>query len=191
MTPEFLMAAALILPLLVAIAVAALGAFPNLREGASLIGAGLLFIVVCLLAALVWQGERPSLYAGETAPGLAFAFKLDPLGAVFALLASGLWIVNTIFSIGYMRGSRERNQTRFYICFALAIFGAIGVALAENLFTLFVFYEVLTLSTYPLVAHRGDQEARTGADAARHLDRVLPDGDHLDLGDLRTVARFH
>ncbi len=163
MTPDLLIWGALILPLLVAIAVAALGNFPNLREGASLIGAGLLFIVVCLLAAQVWSGQTPQLYVGDAAPGLKFAFRLDALGAVFALLASGLWIVNTLFSIGYMRGHRERNQTRFYICFALAIFGAIGVAMAENLFTLFVFYEVLTLSTYPLVAHRGDKEAQRGA----------------------------
>ena len=163
MTAQMLIWSVLLLPLLMAVAVAALGAFPNWREAASLIGASLLFGLVCLLAADVWQGGAPQLYVGDAAPGLKFAFRLDPLGAVFALLASGLWIVNTIFSIGYMRGHRERNQTRFYICFALAIFGALGVAMAENLFTLFVFYEVLTLSTYPLVAHRGDKEAQRGA----------------------------
>lgn len=79
------------------------------------------------------------------------------------MVASGLWIVNSFYSIGYMRGNRERNQTRFYICFAIAICGAMGVAMAGNLFTLFIFYEVLTLSTYPLVAHKGDAAAQRGA----------------------------
>jgi multicomponent Na+:H+ antiporter subunit D len=65
-----------------------------------------------------------------------------------------------LFSIGYMRGAREANQTRFYVCFALAMFGVIGVAMAANLFTLFIFYETLTLATYPLVTHRGDAAAR-------------------------------
>ena len=56
-----------------------------------------------------------------------------------------------------LAGNRERNQTRFYTCFALALFATMGVAFAANLFTLFLFYEVLTLSTYPLVAHKGDE----------------------------------
>ncbi|MEO1475818.1 MAG: proton-conducting transporter membrane subunit [Pseudomonadota bacterium] len=79
------------------------------------------------------------------------------------LVASGLWIVNSFYSIGYMRGNRERNQTRFYICFAIALFGVMGVAMAGNLFTLFVFYEVLSLATFPLVAHKGDANALRGA----------------------------
>jgi multicomponent Na+:H+ antiporter subunit D len=58
-----------------------------------------------------------------------------------------------------MRAKKERNQTRFYVCFALAIFGAMGVALAGNMFTLFIFYEVLTITTYPLVTHAGTPEA--------------------------------
>ncbi len=163
MTTETLMMLALGLPLIIAAAVAGLGAFPNFREAATLLGAGVLFIIVCLLAAAVWRGEVPQLYVGETVRGLSIAFRLEPLGALFALVASGLWIVNSIFSIGYMRGNRERNQTRFYICFALALFGAIGVAFAENLFTLFIFYEILTLATYPLVAHKGDAKAQKGA----------------------------
>jgi multicomponent Na+:H+ antiporter subunit D len=75
-------------------------------------------------------------------------------------MASVLWAVNSLFSIGYMRGAREANQTRFYVCFALAMFGVMGVAMAANLFTLFIFYETLTLATYPLVTHRGDAAAR-------------------------------
>ena len=77
--------------------------------------------------------------------GLEIAFRLEPLGALFAVMASVLWGVNSLFSIGYMRGAREANQTRFYMCFALAMFGVMGIAMAANLFTLFIFYEVLTL----------------------------------------------
>jgi multicomponent Na+:H+ antiporter subunit D len=163
MTPEFLIAAALVLPLIIAAGIAALGKFPNLREGVTIFGSFALFAVVVQLTMMVSSGQRPELYVGEAIPGLAFAFKLEPLGALFAVVASGLWIVNSFYSIGYMRGNRERNQTRFYICFALAICGAMGVAMSGNLFTLFVFYEILTLSTYPLVAHKGDAAAQRGA----------------------------
>lgn len=163
MTPDMLIAAAICLPLVIAAGVAVLGKFPNLREGVSIAGAVLLFGIVIQLTLLVSAGERPVLYIGEAIPGLAFAFRLEPLGALFALVASGLWIVNSFYSVGYMRGNRERNQTRFYIFFAVALCGAMGVAMAGNLFTLFIFYEILTLSTYPLVAHKGDVAAQNGA----------------------------
>jgi len=88
------------------------------------------------------------------------AFEVEPLGLLFALVASFLWIVTTIYAIGYMRGHEEENQTRFYFFFAIAIAGAIGVAFSANLFTLFAFYEVLTLCTFPLVTHHQTDEAR-------------------------------
>ena len=162
MSPETLIAAALILPLIIAAGIAAMGWSPNLREGVTFSGAGLLFLVIILLTMHVAGGERPELNLGQAAPGLSLAFKLEPLGMLFAFVASGLWIVNSFYSVGYMRGNRERNQTRFYICFAIAIFGAMGVAMSANLFTMFIFYEVLTLSTYPLVAHKGDAAAKRG-----------------------------
>ena len=96
----------------------------------------------------------------EVLPGLDLAFEVEPLGMLFALVASGLWIATTVYSIGYMRGHHEENQTRFFICFALAISGAIGVAFAANVFTLFLFYEAITLSTYPLVTHHGTEKAK-------------------------------
>lgn len=94
--------------------------------------------------------------------GVDIAFSVEPLGMLFALIASGLWIVNSIYSIGYMRGNDEPRQTQFYVCFAVAIVSAIGVAFAANLVTLFLFYEALTLSTYPLVTHKGTEEAKRG-----------------------------
>ena len=81
---------------------------------------------------------------------------------IFALVASGLWVLTTIYAIGYMRGHDEKNQTRFFACFAAAIFAALSAAYAANLLTLFVAYEVMTISTYPLVTHNGDEEAKRG-----------------------------
>jgi len=139
-----------------------LGARPNLREGATLAISALLFGVTASLLPDVLAGGRPAVALFEVLPGMPLGFRLEPLGMLFALVASGLWIVTSAYSIGYMRAHHEGNQTRYYACFAIAILGALGVALAANLFTLFVFYEVLTLSTYPLVTHHGDEQAKRG-----------------------------
>jgi len=163
MSPEILIALILIVPLLVSGAVLIFNNLPDVREACTLIGAVGLFILCTVMAFRVGAGEELLLESPDIALGLTFAFKLEPLGAMFAMIASGLWILNSLYSIGYMRGNAERNQTRFYICFGIALFGAMGVAMSGNLFTLFVFYEVLTLSTYPLVAHKGDEKARRGA----------------------------
>ena len=148
------------LPLAGAALVVALGRWPNLREAASLATAGWLFLEVLALLPAVEAGERPATVLTAVIPEIPIAFEVEPLGMMFALVASFLWIVTTIYSIGYMRGHGESNQTRFYACFAIAIASAIGVAFAANLLTLFVFYEALTLSTYPLVTHSGTDEAR-------------------------------
>lgn len=162
-TPELGLALALVLPLLGACAILALGRWPNVREAATLTtGVALLANIVPLVMA-VGDGARPSLLIAQIAPGLDVSLSLEPLGALFAGTASVLWIVNSLFSIGYMRGNHEKHQTRFYLFFALAIAAAMGVALSGNMLTLFVFYEALTLSTYPLVSHKGDANARRGA----------------------------
>jgi multicomponent Na+:H+ antiporter subunit D len=159
---ETLILLALVIPLLTAAGIFIAGRFPNIREAVTIAGAVALFATAIALAGQVSGGGEPALELGQAMQGLTFAFRLEPLGALFALVASGLWIVNSFYSIGYMRGNRERNQTRFYVCFAVALFGAMGVAMSANLFTLFVFYEVLTLSTYPLVAHKEDAAAQRG-----------------------------
>ena len=148
------------LPLAGAALVVALGRWPNVREAASLATAGWLFLEILGLLPAVEAGERPFAVLTAVIPEIPIAFEVEPLGMMFALVASFLWIVTTIYSIGYMRGHDESNQTRFYACFAIAIASAIGVAFAANLLTLFVFYEALTLSTYPLVTHSGTDEAR-------------------------------
>lgn len=157
---SLLIAAALLLPLIGAVITFAVGRFPDVRETLTMVIALALAIVCGLLFAHVGAGERPELVIGEPLRGVILGFRLEPLGALFALMASVLWALNTLFSIGYMRSRREQNQTRFYACFALAMAGAMGVAMSANLFTLFIFYEVITLSTYPLVAHAGDAKAR-------------------------------
>lgn len=129
----------------------------NLREAVTLVAAGGLAWIVWQLAPSVMAGERPEVTLAEVLPGIELAFAVEPLGMMFAALASMLWIVNSLYSIGYMRGNDEANQTRFYALFAVSLAATIGVAFAANLFTLFLFYEALTLSTYPLVAHRGDK----------------------------------
>ena len=85
----------------------------------------------------LFAGERPAVEVSQVLPGLSIAFKVEPLGMLFAALASGLWLINSIYSIGYMRGNKEKNQTRFFTCFALALSATMGVAFAGNLFTLF------------------------------------------------------
>jgi multicomponent Na+:H+ antiporter subunit D len=157
-----LVVAALALPLAGAIGIAAAHRWPNARETVTLATAALLFACVLALLPAVQAGERPAAHLAEPLPGLAIAFTVEPLGMLFALIASGLWIVNSIYSIGYMRGNAEAHQTRFYVCFALALAAAIGIAFAGNLLTLFLFYEMLTLVTYPLVTHQGTDEARRG-----------------------------
>ena len=148
-----LIAVCVLLPVMGAFVVLALGKWPNAREAATLITGGLTFWHVWGLLHYMREGARPRLDIVEVVPGIQLAFEVEPLGLLFALVASFLWIVTTVYAIGYMRAHHEENQTRFYFFFAIAIAGAIGVAFSANLFTLFTFYEVLTLCTFPLVTH--------------------------------------
>ena len=161
-TPEILLMLALAVPFVGSGLVIYAGFSPNFREAMSLLSAGVLFVVVASLYPHVMAGERPELTLLEMFPGLSLTFVVEPLGMLFALIASFLWIITTIYAIGYMRGHHERNQTRFYFFFAIAIGAAMGVAFAGNLLTLFVAYEVLTFSTFPLVTHHGTEEAKRG-----------------------------
>jgi multicomponent Na+:H+ antiporter subunit D len=160
MTPAMTILLALAVPLIGAVLIAAAHRAPNLRESITMITAVVLFVLVASLAPLVFAGERPEVTLLEMLPGLSLKFQVEPLGMLFGLIASGLWIVNSLYSFGYMRANDEKNQTRFYVCFAGALASAVGIAFAGNLLTLFVFYEALTLITYPLVTHAGTEDAR-------------------------------
>ena len=162
MNLELHMQLALLLPLWGALLVTFTGKWPNLREACSLVVGGLLFATLCCAAMSVFNGNRPELTLLEVLPGIELGLHLEPLGMIFALVASGLWIITTLYAIGYMRGHHETHQTRFFACFALAIFATMGAAMARNLYTLFLFYELLTFSTYPLVTHHGTEKAKRG-----------------------------
>ena len=150
---------AVLLPAGVAFLILLLGKRPNLREGATLIGSLFLFLnVISMHSFVLSQGPiKASLFT--LLPQIEFAFNVDALGLIFATTSSCLWILVSLYSIGYMRSLKEHAQTRFYFSFAVALCGAIGIAFSANLVTLFIFYEILTISTYPLVAHEESPEA--------------------------------
>ncbi len=150
----------LLVPLVGAGLIALLGGRPNLREAATLLTAGVLFGLVLRLVPTVAAAPSAPLVLAEPLPGLPIALNVEPLGMLFAIVASSLWIVTSIYSIGYMRAHHEAHQTRFYLFFALAIASVMGIAFSANLLTLFIFYEALTLSTFPLVTHEQTTEAR-------------------------------
>ncbi len=158
------MIAAMALPLVAALGIAAAGQrYPNIRETFTLVAAACLTAVVWIFLPDMMGGKDPRLELAEMVPGIALAFRLEPLGLIFAMLASLLWLINSIYSIGYMRANREPRQTQFYISFTIALSATMGIAFADNLLTLFLFYEILTLSTYPLVSHKGDKNTIASA----------------------------
>ena len=126
----------ILLPFVAALAVAFLGRWPNLRDSTSLGFAILTLLATLFAVGPTLQGASgPELVLWEMLPGISLRFALEPLGMLFAVVASGLWALTTIYSIGYMRGHHETNQTRFFACFAIAIGASLGVAFAGNRFT--------------------------------------------------------
>ncbi len=152
----------LILPFMLVFGIVVTRHWPNFRETVTLFTSLSVFCLSLLIYQQVIAGNIIEVVWAELLPGLAIHFKVDALGIMYALIASFLWFVTTLYAIGYMRGHNEQNQTRFYACFAVAIGAVMGIAFAENLFTLFIFYEVLTLCTYPLVTHAGTEKAKQG-----------------------------
>ncbi len=135
---------------------------PNLREGVTFLAGGLKLAFVLSMLPKVLEGKILEFTFVEIVDGLPLQFRVDGAGMLFAIVASSLWIVTTLYAIGYMRGLKEHSQTRFFAFFAVSLSATMGVAFAGNLFTLYVFYEMLSLSTFPLVTHHQDKEARTG-----------------------------
>ncbi len=153
--------AAVLITMLGSIPILMLKRLPDLREAWTiLISLGMFAVIVSLLPAVL-AGSAYQFTVAEVIPGVPIALKVDAMGMYFALIASFLWIFTSIYSIGYMRALNEHDQTRYYASFAVAISATIGVAFSANLFTLYLFYEILSLSTYPLVTHKQDGEARS------------------------------
>ncbi len=133
---------------------------PNLREAWTLLAATAKLGIVASMIPGVLDGRAYVTDLGTLVPGVEFALRADALGILFGLLASLLWLVTSFYSIGYTRGLEEHAQTRYFAAFAGSVSAAIGIAFARNLVVLFVFYELLTVATYPLVAHDETDEAR-------------------------------
>jgi len=126
----------------------------NLREFWTLAASIVKFSLVFLLLPGALAGRIAGFTFWEISPGIALALKADQFGVFFALIASGLWILTSIYSIGYVRGLKEHKQTRYFASFAVCLSATIGIAFAANLLTFVFFYEILTIATYPLVIHK-------------------------------------
>lgn len=157
---ELMLQLCIVIPLLSTLAIVATRQHPNLRESVTITSCLIVIYLVVNLYQGLSLGETISVFWWQLLPGLSVSFNIEPLGMLFALVASFLWLVTSCYAIGYMRSHQEKNQSRFYGCFAIAIGAVMGLAFAANLFTLFIFYEVLTLSTYPLVTHSGTEQAK-------------------------------
>lgn len=162
MTDALLIPLILLTPLIAGLLALALRRHAWLRELATLSSCLVLFGLVWALATQAGHGPAPSWQLVEFITGAPVYFAVEPLGLFFALLVAALWPLNSLYSIGYLRENQEQHQSRFYCFFALAIFCTLGIALAGNLLTLFIFYEALTLLTYPLVTHRSTPRGRAG-----------------------------
>jgi multicomponent Na+:H+ antiporter subunit D len=163
MSDQHLLLLAVFTPFAGALAIVLFRHWPNLRETVTLVTAAAVCLIVVTVFMRFSSDTLIAIDIAEPLPGLAIRFEVESLGMLFALVASVLWLVTSIYAIGYMRKHDEKNQTRFYAMFAIAIGCTLGIALAGNLFTLFLWYEMLTISTYPLVAHAGNKKARRGA----------------------------
>ena len=133
---------------------------PNLREAWTFLAAGAKFLIVLSMLPHILKGGQYVYTLVEVLPGAPLQLRVDAMGMLFALVSSSLWIVTSAYSIGYMRGLDEHSQTRYFCFFAVALSSTIGVAFSANLLTLYLFYEMLSLATYPLVTHHQDSEAK-------------------------------
>jgi len=154
---------AVLVPLLASGAVMLTGKRPNVRETCTVVAAVILFAIIVSIGPTVLDGHTLHYTMFRLLPGVSISLRADAFSMIFALVASTLWVLAAFYSMGYMRTLQEHAQTRFNACFALAIFGAIGVALSDTLFTMYMFYEIVSICTYPLVGHHQDEEGYIGA----------------------------
>jgi len=152
-------AVAVAIPLLASVLIPLVGRHENIREAVTIVAATAMLGSVLAMLPSILSGNQIALSLLPMVPGGDLALRVDAFGMVFALTAAILWLLNSFYAIGYMRSLQEHAQTRFYFCFAVAIAAAVGIAFSENLLTLFIFYEVLTIITYPLVVHAETPEA--------------------------------
>jgi formate hydrogenlyase subunit 3/multisubunit Na+/H+ antiporter MnhD subunit len=177
---------AVICPMIAAPCIFLSGKRPNIREGITILAAVIQFAVIISMAPVVMDGAVITFRIINIGAGIELGYRVDAFGLIFAITSSFLWILVSLYSIGYMRSLEEHAQTRYYLMFALAIFCAVSIALSANLVTFYIFYEALTLSTYWLVAHHEDKEAF--AATRKYLAYLLSSGWFLFAAVVLTYA---
>jgi multicomponent Na+:H+ antiporter subunit D len=133
--------------------------YSNLREFWTLAASVAKFSFVLMLLPGVLADRVAEFTFWDISPGISLTLKADCFGVFFALVSSGLWMLTSIYSIGYVRGLNEHKQTRYFASFAICLSATIGIAFSANLLTFIFFYEILTIATYPLVIHKETKEA--------------------------------
>lgn len=133
----------------------------DIRESWTILASVIKFVIVASMIPVILRGDTITYTIISILPEIPFQFRVDAFGLFFGVVASFLWILTSVYSIGYMRSLKEHSQTRYFACFAIAVSSTVGIAFAANLFTLFIFYEILTISVYPLVIHKETPEARS------------------------------
>ena len=159
LTPSERPLAAVLVSLVAALLIAASGRRPNLRETWTFLAAIIKLALVASLLPGVLAGDVVESAPLTLVPGLALHLRADALGLLFALVASTLWLLTSLYSVGYMRAAGYEHQTSYFASFAVCVSATIGIAFAANLITFFIFYEILTVATYPLVVHFRTDEA--------------------------------
>ena len=159
---------------------------PNMRECCTIVAGIIQFSIIISMAPIILAGKIINFHLITITPGIVLSYKVDAFGLIFAITSSFLWILVSFYSIGYMRALKEHAQTRYYFMFAIAIFSAVSIAMSANLITFYLFYEVLTFSTYWLVAHHEDKEAFFGA--RKYLTYLLTSGWFLFTAVVLTYA---
>lgn len=178
--------AAVLVSLIAAVLISASGRRPNVREAWTFLAAVVKLLLVLSLVPDVLAGETVDSTPLALVPGVALHLRADALGLLFALVASTLWLLTSIYSVGYMRAGGYAHQTTYFASFAVCVSATLGIAFAANLVTFFVFYEILTVATYPLVVHRRTPEAL--AAGRKYLAYTLAAGQVLLLAIAWTQA---
>ncbi len=180
--------AAVLISLLGAIPIMLSDRRPNLRESWTILIAFTKVMIVASMLPTVLNGGGFVFTIAEVIPNVPIELRVDAMGMFFALVASILWLFTSLYSIGYMRALDEHDQTRYFASFAVAISATLGVAFSANLLTLYLFYEMLSLSTYPLVTHHNDAEAKTSG--RKYLTYILGTSIGLALPAMLIVYSF-
>ena len=160
MNAELALAGVLATPIAQALLVLVLSRPPGLRDFTHVLGGAATAGFALYLCSIIAHGETARLVLARPLPNVELAFSLEPLGALVGAFLAGLGALHAVHSAGLVRATNEKAPARLMAFMALATGGAMAIAFSANLFSFFVAYQALTLAAFPLVAHRGDDEAR-------------------------------